>query len=123
MAVTEESVIRHLREALGRRFGVYIEIMPRTSTKVVFKVWSLKGPMFIAFSDSYLAGCANRSRQMLETDHDLKLASTTWKTRRPIGSYSLRQTEVSSGNLFENAVDTRLCEPRSVDSCISSPGR
>jgi hypothetical protein len=74
VAVTEESVVRHLREALGRRFGVYVEIMPRTSTKVVFKVWSLKGPMFIAFSDSYLTGCANQGRQMLETDHDLKLA-------------------------------------------------
>lgn len=30
--------------------------------------------MFIAFSDSYLTGCANQGRQMLETDHDLKLA-------------------------------------------------
>lgn len=74
MAVTEALVIRHLREALSRRFGVYTEIMPRTSARVVFKVWSLNGPMFIAFYDSYLAGCANLGRQMLGTDIDLKSA-------------------------------------------------
>jgi hypothetical protein len=30
--------------------------------------------MFIAFYDSYLAGCANLGRQMLGTDIDLKSA-------------------------------------------------